>query len=219
MNKDTHGTNDADEQHTPPDDQAVEDTSHLPTTRRTFLGSIAAASALGGGGTASALGDGGTAAAMQGGGAGALAQEAASSHGYGIGGYGAGPYGGDTNPQPGGPPALPGQDNAPQDLNGDGLYRDVNGDGQFTIADVQVFFIHRNSNVVQNNAEFFNFDREDPPAVSIRDVQALFLDLTEGINRSSTATVDDGVLDGSLGDLGDPESAADLDVRTLFGGE
>ena len=211
MNEKTDSTNDADEQHTPPDDPA-EQTGHLPTTRRTFLGSIAAASALGGGGTA---------AAMQGGGAGALAQEAASSHGYGMGGYGAGPYGGDsdTDPQPGGPPALPGQDNAPQDLNGDGLYRDVNGDGQFTIADVQVFFIHRKSNVVQNNAEFFNFDREDPPAVSIRDVQALFLDLTEGINRSSTATVDDGVLDGSLGDLGDPESAADLDVRTLFGGE
>jgi hypothetical protein len=124
MNEDTHGTNDADEQHTPPDDPA-EQTSHLPTTRRTFLGSIAAASALGGGGTA---------AAMQGGGAGALAQEAASSHGYGIGGYGEGPYGGDgdTDPQPGGPPALPGQDDAPQDLNGDGLYRDVNGDGQFT---------------------------------------------------------------------------------------
>ena len=208
MTQDTHDSDD--DQHASPAGPAEDETGYLPTTRRTFLGTIAAASAMGGGNAG---------VAAQGGDAGALAQEAASSHGYGIGGYGAGPYGGDTDPQPGGPPALPGQDNAPQDLNGDGLYRDVNGDGQFTIADVQVFFIHRDSDVVQNNAEFFNFDREDPPAVSIRDIQALFLDLTEGINRNSSATVDDGTLDGSLGDLGDPESAADLDIRTLFGGE
>jgi len=73
-----------------------------------------------------------------------------------------------------GPPALPGQDNPPQDLDGDGRYEDVNGDGQFTIADVQVFFQHRDSAAVQNNPEAFNFDGEEPADVSIRDVQALF---------------------------------------------
>jgi len=73
-----------------------------------------------------------------------------------------------------GPPALPGQDDPPQDLNGDGLYEDVNGDGEFTIADVQLFFQNRGSDVVQNNAEYFNFADNDPPDVTVGDVQALF---------------------------------------------
>jgi len=201
MDHDTHDTTEAaDEQQSPPETAAG--AGYVPTTRRTFLGTIAAASAMG---------SGGAAAATRGGGAGALVQEATSSHGYGQGGYGAGPYGGGSDTDPGDdPPPLPGQDDPPQDLNGDGLYRDVNGDGQFTIQDVQIFFIHRESDVVQNNPECFNFDQEDPPAVSIRDVQALFLDFTEGVDRDAAAT------DADLGDLGDPETAAELDVRTLF---
>lgn len=70
-------------------------------------------------------------------------------------------------------------DDPPQDLNGDGLYRDINGDGQLTIADVQVFFDKRKDPVVQNNAEFFNFDEGDPAEVTIADVQALFQDYIE----------------------------------------
>jgi hypothetical protein len=71
-------------------------------------------------------------------------------------------------------PTLPGFTNPATDVDGDGLYEDVNGDGEFTIADVQAFFEHRNSDVVQNNAALFNFDDNDPPDVTIRDVQALF---------------------------------------------
>jgi hypothetical protein len=71
-------------------------------------------------------------------------------------------------------PTLPGFANPVTDIDGDGLYEDVNGDGNFTIADVQVFFQNRDSDVVQNNAELFNFDNNDPPDVTIRDVQALF---------------------------------------------
>ena len=85
-----------------------------------------------------------------------------------------------------GPPPLPDQDNAPQDLDGDGLYEDVNGDDQFSIADVQIFFQNRDSDAVQNNPEAFNFDETDPPEVSIGDVQALF-QLFQGQNASGNA--------------------------------
>jgi len=71
-------------------------------------------------------------------------------------------------------PALPGQENPPQDLDGDGLYEDVNGDESFTVADVQVFFQHRDADVVQDNPEAFNFAGDEPADVSIGDVQALF---------------------------------------------
>jgi len=207
MTQDTPDSDD--DQHASPAGPAEDETGHLPTTRRTFLGTIAAASAVGGSGA-------GAAAAARGGGAGALAQEAASSHGYGMGGYGDGPYGGEADTDPGDdPPPLPGQDDPPQDLNGDGLYRDVNGDGQFSIADVQIFFQNRDSDVVTNNPECFNFDEVDPPAVSIRDVQALFLDFTNGVDGLDAQEIEND----SLGDLGDPDSAADIDVRSLFGGE
>lgn len=73
-----------------------------------------------------------------------------------------------------GPPALPGQENPPQDLDGDGLYEDIDGDGEFTIGDVQVFFQNRNADVIQNNAEFFNFSESESPEVTIGDVQVLF---------------------------------------------
>jgi len=75
-------------------------------------------------------------------------------------------------------PPITGE-NPPQDLNGDGLYRDINGDGQFGISDVQIFFQNFNSDAVQNNPEAFNFDQSEPLEVTISDVQALFLDLTE----------------------------------------
>jgi hypothetical protein len=78
-----------------------------------------------------------------------------------------------------GPPALPEQDNAPQDLNDDGLFEDVNGDDRFSIVDVQIFFQNRDSDVVTNNPAAFNFDETDPPEVSIGDVQALFIAFTQ----------------------------------------
>lgn len=72
-----------------------------------------------------------------------------------------------------GPPPVVGND-PPRDLDGDGLYEDIDGDGEFTFTDVQQFFQNRNADVVQNNAEFFNFDNREPADVSIGDVQALF---------------------------------------------
>lgn len=83
--------------------------------------------------------------------------------------------GGDTRD---GPPPIVG-DYPPQDLNGDGLYRDINGDGEFSIGDVQSFFQERESDVVQNNPKFFNFDGGDPADITIADIQALFLDFVE----------------------------------------
>jgi hypothetical protein len=46
----------------------------------------------------------------------------------------------------------------PQDLDGDGLYEDVNGDGSVTLSDVQAFFINRDSAVIQENGELFDFN-------------------------------------------------------------
>jgi len=85
------------------------------------------------------------------------------------------------------PPPVVGED-PPQDLTGDGLYRDVNGDGQFTVADVQVFFQHRDSEVVQNNSEVFNFDRRQPVEVTVADVQLLFQQFVEQNKTSPVPT-------------------------------
>ena len=115
-----------------------------------------------------------------------------------------------------GPPALPGQDNPPRDLNGDGLYRDVNGDGQFTIADVQTFFQHRNSDPVRNNPVAFNFDGDDPAEVSVSDVQALFIDLVRGTEGVSVEDVDvsaGDVFDGDPAETPDGALAAPLDAE------
>jgi hypothetical protein len=73
-----------------------------------------------------------------------------------------------------GPPSLPGIDNPPRDLDGDGLFEDVDGDGEFTVFDVQSFFLNFGAPVVQNNPDAFNFSGADPPDISIFDVQALF---------------------------------------------
>jgi PKD repeat protein len=73
---------------------------------------------------------------------------------------------------------LPGYDNPPRDLDGDGLFEDVDGDGEFTIFDVQAFFLNFEDETVQSNPAAFNFTEEDPEEVSIFDVQALFTKLS-----------------------------------------
>ena len=76
---------------------------------------------------------------------------------------------------PAGPPSLPGFDNPPQDLDGDGRFEDVDGNGSFDIFDVQALFTHLDSIAVQDNPAAFNFnDDPDPTDVTIFDVQALF---------------------------------------------
>jgi hypothetical protein len=75
-----------------------------------------------------------------------------------------------------GPPPVVGVD-PPQDLDGDGLYRDLNGDGSLTVADVQIFFQQRDSDVVQDNVAAFDFRTDG--ALSIGDVQLLFQEFLE----------------------------------------
>jgi hypothetical protein len=64
--------------------------------------------------------------------------------------------------------------NAPaKDTTGDGLLDDVRGDGSLDIFDVQTLFSKMDDPVIENNAEFFNFQSGSTP-VSIFDIQALF---------------------------------------------
>ncbi|ERH10549.1 MAG: hypothetical protein J07HX64_02324 [halophilic archaeon J07HX64] len=64
------------------------------------------------------------------------------------------------------------------DTTGDGLLNDVNGDGEFTIFDVQTFFVNFETPLVENNPEAFNFNGDPDDEVTIFDVQVLFETLT-----------------------------------------
>ncbi|MFC7213482.1 S8 family serine peptidase [Saliphagus sp. GCM10025334] len=74
------------------------------------------------------------------------------------------------------PPPIVG-DSPPQDLTGDGRYEDLTGDGALTITDVQTLYHHRDSDVVQDHANAFDFT--DSGAVGIADVQALYTLVTD----------------------------------------
>jgi PKD repeat protein len=63
------------------------------------------------------------------------------------------------------------------DTDDDGLLEDTDGSGEFTIFDVQTFFVEFQSDPVQTNSALFNFDESGDGAVTIFDVQALFLEL------------------------------------------
>jgi hypothetical protein len=134
------------------------------TTRRRVLGGLVAGSVAAGSGTTTAS----TPST-------AGAPGAASSHGYGAGGYGAGGYGGTTDP-PDGPPPLPGQDDRPQDPDGDGIYEDVDGDGALTLQDVRLYYqeIYQkpDSTYVQNNRQYF--DETGDGEISLADVHEIF---------------------------------------------
>jgi hypothetical protein len=73
-------------------------------------------------------------------------------------------------------PVVTGEDPA-QDIDGDDLSEDVTGDGVFTIADVSALLDNRNSDAVQTNVDLFDFN--DDGAVTLADVQALFLQLAQ----------------------------------------
>ncbi len=64
------------------------------------------------------------------------------------------------------------------DTDGDSKFEDVDCDGAFTIFDVQAFFVHFDSSVVQDNPGPFSFNDNSIEAVTIFDVQSLFADLT-----------------------------------------
>jgi len=63
------------------------------------------------------------------------------------------------------------------DTSGDNLLNNVDGDDAFDIFDVQTFFTNFNSDAVQASPALFNFNGDDPPVVTIFDVQALFTQL------------------------------------------
>jgi hypothetical protein len=63
------------------------------------------------------------------------------------------------------------------DTDDDGLLEDTDGDGEFTIFDVQAFFVEFQSDPVQTAPALFDFDGSGDGAVTIFDVQALFLEL------------------------------------------
>jgi len=70
-------------------------------------------------------------------------------------------------------------DSPATNVDDDPYLEDVDGDGQFTIGDVQIFFQNRDADVVQDNAELFDFSGTDPDEVTIADVQALFQSFQE----------------------------------------
>jgi hypothetical protein len=74
-----------------------------------------------------------------------------------------------------GPPPI--LTNVPTDPDGDGLYENVRGtDRGFTVLDVQTLFNELENPVLQENAQFFQFEPADPD-VTVLDVQQLFNEL------------------------------------------
>lgn len=69
-------------------------------------------------------------------------------------------------------PDIVGNGQPATDTTGDGTLNDINGDGEFDITDVQLLFENRDSKLIQNNPELFDFS--DSSHVGINDVQALF---------------------------------------------
>lgn len=70
---------------------------------------------------------------------------------------------------------LPGRSRRATNVDDDPVLEDLDGDGDFDIVDVRVFFLHRNSDVVQNNPE--KFDINGDGTVDIRDIRELFVEL------------------------------------------
>lgn len=64
----------------------------------------------------------------------------------------------------------------PADIDGDGLYMDINGDGNVSVSDVQAMFAHRNSEVLRNNVDKFDYTGNGD--VNIVDIQRLFVEAT-----------------------------------------
>jgi hypothetical protein len=77
----------------------------------------------------------------------------------------------DGDPPQFGLPSLPGGQNPPKDLDGDGNHEDILGDGEVDIFDTQALFDSLDSAAVQENPEAFNFNAYSPDdEVTIFDV-------------------------------------------------
>jgi PKD repeat protein len=74
------------------------------------------------------------------------------------------------------PSALSGQENPPDDAEGDGVYEDLDGDGELTLSDVQLYFEelyqNRDSEYVQENLGFFDVDGDGE--ITLADLQVVF---------------------------------------------
>jgi hypothetical protein len=72
-------------------------------------------------------------------------------------------------------PIEPGFPGPPRDDDGDGLLENVRGaSGPPGMLDVQALFDNLTNDTVQNNADKFNFQGDDPSEVGILDVQSLY---------------------------------------------
>jgi hypothetical protein len=69
-------------------------------------------------------------------------------------------------------------DEPPENPDGDDLYEDINGDGELDIFDIQALWNNRDSAVVTENIEKFDFDKDGGENIDIFDVQALFNEIT-----------------------------------------
>jgi len=67
-------------------------------------------------------------------------------------------------------PAIDGT--VPGDIDGDGLHEDLTGDGEISFPDVNTFFQNSDADVVQNNADIFDFNEDG--SINLQDVMALF---------------------------------------------
>jgi hypothetical protein len=77
----------------------------------------------------------------------------------------------DGDPPQFGLPLLPGRQNPPNDLDGDGNHEDIPGDCKVDIFDTQALFDNLDSVAVQENPEAFNFNVHSPDdEVTILDI-------------------------------------------------
>ena len=67
---------------------------------------------------------------------------------------------------------LPGQSNAPKDLNGDGVYEDLNGNGRHEFADVSLFFKYMDW--IKANEPVAAFDVSGNAKIDYSDLVKLF---------------------------------------------
>ncbi|MUV90971.1 PKD domain-containing protein [Halapricum sp. CBA1109] len=74
-------------------------------------------------------------------------------------------------------PALPGQSNPAQDIDGDGKFEDVNGDGSADLFDALDYYNNGDSDLIQNNVSAFDFDG-DGDAGDLFDALALWNEIS-----------------------------------------
>jgi PKD repeat protein len=68
--------------------------------------------------------------------------------------------------------SVPGQENSPQDLDGDGLYEDLSGDGSLSFVDVELYFHHMDW--IEDNLPVANFDFNGNGRIDFDDIVDLF---------------------------------------------